>query len=148
EPAPAGADDLVWRVRLVAAAALLVRYWPAEGARHHAALALAGMLERAGWELEQGKTFLVAGATGAEDKEFKDRLRGAASTAQRIAAGNPATGAPTLAQIVGDEVVDRVREWLRLTSLGTADSGSWPDPAPFGDELLPVPPFDLELIPS
>src|SRR5579862_1367086 len=45
------ADVLISAVRRVAAGALLVRHWPTKGSRHHAFLALAGVLARAGWSV-------------------------------------------------------------------------------------------------
>src|SRR4051794_20143977 len=55
-PANIDADVLVSAVRKVAAA-LLSRHWPAEGSRHHAFLALAGVLARGEWTLEDARTF-------------------------------------------------------------------------------------------
>jgi hypothetical protein len=107
-------EDLARRVRLVAAAALLARHWPARGARHDCALALAGMLLRAGNSEEDVVHFVEAVTLAAGDEETRARVRDVLTTAKRIAAGRPATGAPTLAEIVGDEIVCHVREWLRL----------------------------------
>jgi hypothetical protein len=149
EPARVDGNDLAWRVRTVAAAALLARSWPVKGQRHDAALALAGMLLRGGWKEEETARFVEGVATGANDEETRQRVRDAISTARRLASGRTATGAPTLAQIVGDEVIRRVREWLRLdTTYTAANASGWPDPALLGDELLPVPAFDLELLPA
>ena len=53
EPAEVDANDLFQRVHILAAAALLARHWPAKGRRHDAALALSGMLLRAGWDAER-----------------------------------------------------------------------------------------------
>ena len=51
-PANIDADVLVSAVRRVAVAALLSRHWPTKGARHHAFLALAGILARSEWSLD------------------------------------------------------------------------------------------------
>jgi hypothetical protein len=51
-PANIDPDVLVSAVRKVAAAALLSRHWPSKGSRHHAFLALAGVLARGEWTLE------------------------------------------------------------------------------------------------
>ena len=56
-PANIDADVLVSAVHKVAATALLARHWPAKGSKHHAFLALAGVLARAGWSREDAKTF-------------------------------------------------------------------------------------------
>jgi Protein of unknown function (DUF3987)/Bifunctional DNA primase/polymerase, N-terminal len=140
EPAEADAGDLCRRVHIVATATLLARYWPAEGRRHDAALALAGMLLRAGWNEEQASQFVGAVAAAAGDEEQRQRVRDVVSTANRLIAGRSATGAPTLAQIIGDVVAERAREWLGIAVV-------WPDPSPLGDEMPPVQTFSLELLP-
>jgi len=56
-PANIDAEVLMSAVRRVAAAALLVRHWPTKGSRHHAFLALAGVLARAEWSPEDAKAF-------------------------------------------------------------------------------------------
>jgi hypothetical protein len=114
EPAQVDGRDLSWHVQLVAASALLARYWPPQGRRHDAALALAGMLLRAGWSNEDVSHFVEAVAEAAGDEEHRKRARDAVSTADRLNAGRSATGGPALAQIVGDAVVQRVREWLGI----------------------------------
>lgn len=150
DPALVEGATLSRAVAHVAAAALVARHWPAKGQRHDAALSLEGMLVRGGWTGEQIKAFILAVATAGGDEELKDRLRGVDSTERRLAAGCTATGAPTLASVVGDAVVTKVRDWLGINdargSIPTHASG-WPDPAPLGDELLPVPVFDLQLLP-
>jgi Bifunctional DNA primase/polymerase, N-terminal len=49
-PANVEADDLISAVHELAAVALLARYWPKKGVRHHTFLALAGVLARAQWK--------------------------------------------------------------------------------------------------
>ena len=56
-PANVDAEALTSTVRRVAAAALFARHWPTKGSRHHAFLALAGVLARAGWSVEDAKVF-------------------------------------------------------------------------------------------
>jgi hypothetical protein len=56
-PANVDADVLLSAVRRVAALAVLARHWPTKGSRHHAFLALAGVLARADWNLEDAKSF-------------------------------------------------------------------------------------------
>ncbi len=116
EPADADATDLFQRVHSLAAAALLARHWPSKGRRHDAALALSGMLLRAGWDGEKASHFVGAVAAAAGDEEQRMRMRDVLSTAERQNAGRTTTGAPVLSEIVGDAVVQRVREWLGITS--------------------------------
>jgi hypothetical protein len=148
EPASVNARQLADAVAHVAAAALLANHWPVEGSRNHAANAVAGMLLRAGWGEEQTARFIEAVATAAGDDEFRQRVRDVVSTVKRLMTGRTTTGAPTLAQIVSDEVVRRVRQWLALGVSAVGAASDWPDPAPLGDELLSVPSFDVELLPT
>jgi hypothetical protein len=147
EPANADASDLFQRVHNLAAAALLGRYW-SKGQRHAAALALSGMLLRAGWDDERVSHFVGAVAAAAGDEEQSMRMSDVFSTAERQSTGRPTTGAPTLAEIVGDVVVQQVREWLGIARYEVRDPQDWPDPAPLGDELPLVQAFSPELLPS
>jgi hypothetical protein len=141
EPAQADAGDLALRVHKVAAAALLARYWPPQGRRHDAALALAGMLLRAGWSNSEASYFVGTVASAAGDEEERQRIRDVASTAERLNAARTATGAPALAQIIGDVVVERAREWLGIAVV-------WPEPPPLGEEMPPVQTFSMDVLPS
>ena len=150
EPARVDGRALAQAVRRVAAAALMARHSPAQGYRHDASLALAGMLIHGGWTEDEAAPFIEAVATASHDEETRARVRNVASTEKRIAAGKGAAGGSTLAGIIGADVVKRAREWLGLDrrNVSTSSPTDWPIPAPLGDELLPVPPFDLELLPT
>jgi putative DNA primase/helicase len=113
-PANIDADVLVLAVRRVAAGALLVRHWPAEGSRHLAFLALAGVLVRADWGLDDAKAFHRAlyrclwpanPDLNAADSEVE-------STFEKHAAGRETTGIPTLAELIDKKVIDTVLRWL------------------------------------
>jgi hypothetical protein len=149
EPAVVSAALLRNAVARVASAALLARHWPATGSRHHAANAVAGMLLRAGWNEKQTARFVEGIAMATHDEEVRERLRDVVTTARRLSSGGPATGAPSLAAIVGDDVVRRIRQWLELKREATisGDDG-WPDPEPLAAALLPVPAMDLALLPQ
>jgi hypothetical protein len=116
EPATVAAGDLQVAVAKVAAAALIARHWPAEGSRHEAARALAGLLLRAEWTEEAVITFIEAIITAARDPECRDRIASVRSTVKARAAEKRTTGGPTLASLLsdGEKVVERVREWLAL----------------------------------
>lgn len=120
-PAKVKADKLVRGTKLVAAAALLARHWPAQGSGNEAALALAGTLLRAGWSLEATAGFIEATARAAGDEEWKNRAAAARSTQERLESNGEATGATRLGELVGDEVVDKVREWLESSDGNNTD---------------------------
>ncbi len=157
EPGTVDADVLQRAVAQVAAAAVLVRYWPAMGSRHEAALALGGGLLRAGWETQDTADFIWNIAQTAGDEEADDRRQAVLSTATALAAGEHATGWPTLVTLVDPRVVDAVRKWLGITSLEAtnsyevakvqADSLSAGVPAEVRARSIPVPPFPLEIFP-
>jgi putative DNA primase/helicase len=111
EPAAVDGDELHQAVARVASAALIARYWP-NGSRHFAALALAGMLARAGWTEEATEKFITAVATAAHDGELQSRLQDVVSTNRRLQEDKRVTGTPTLADLIGNDIVEKVREWL------------------------------------
>lgn len=115
EPARLKATDLLRDVKRLAVAALLARHWPAEGARHQTALAAAGFLLRARLDEEATTKIVVHAAHAAGDEEWERRATDVASTAAKFAAGDPITGAPTLAESLtgnGEKAVARLRQWL------------------------------------
>ena len=67
EPAQVDDEELLHAAKHLAAATLLARVWP-EGGRHDAALALSGVLLRAGWGEEKTQLFIRAVCAGGEDE--------------------------------------------------------------------------------
>lgn len=118
---PAIVDHIQLRsgVARVAAAALLARNWPSRGRRHEAALALHGVLLRAGWPEPETERFVHAVALAAQDEEWASRGANARTTAERLAQKGRTTGRPRLAEIVGEDVVNRISAWLELTQTGS-----------------------------
>jgi P4 family phage/plasmid primase-like protien len=131
QPAEVNATELLGAFARTAAAALLGRYWP-RNSRHLAALALAGMLLLAGWTEKAARRFLRAVTAVADDEETAGRLRDLVTTATRIRDGQNVTGAPTLAELVGDDIVTTVRKWLEL---GGPDVTAAGDSTPHNSEL-------------
>lgn len=118
-------------VRELAAATLLARHWPGEGSRHDASVALAGGLMLSKWKPKPTWRFMLEVARAGGDEEASFRRGDVATTARRILAGRKVQGWPTLAGIIGAEVVDTVREWLELTVEEVEDEPDDSDP----DEL-------------
>lgn len=115
-PANIDAEVLVSAVRKVAAAAVFSRHWPAKGSRHHAFLALAGVLARGEWSLDDARTFHRAiyrclwptnADLGAADSEVQ-------STFAKNSSGGQITGLPTLAGLIDKRVVDTALRWLGI----------------------------------
>lgn len=100
-------------VREVALAALLARHWPGSGARHTLAGLLAGFLLHAGLDGPAVTRIIKTAAIIAKDSDVADRLTFVASTCAAHANGQPVTGGPTLADTVGEDVVSKMRGWLK-----------------------------------
>ncbi len=136
DPADVALDDLQRAVREVAAAAILARHWPSKGSRDETAMALAGGLTRSGWEQEKVEQFVEAVAVAASDEEPRMRAAKAAPAGRKIEAGEKVTGWPTVAKRLGQfgpEVVDKVRDWLGITTTSSVDELPMPEPTPWPD---------------
>jgi predicted P-loop ATPase len=115
-PATVEPDDLIFAVSAVAAGALLCRYWPASG-RHDSMLALAGSLARSGWLAKDALIFCRAvytsvpthdpAAVSRVDSEVNDSF-------DKVGAGEPATGFPSLTTHIDSEIVETAFGWLGL----------------------------------
>jgi hypothetical protein len=119
-PATVVFESLAQNVAKLAAGALLAQHWPAPGTRHDAALALAGLLLRSGWSATDATQFVEAVSRAAGDEEALQRARDVISTATVVAAGRKATAGKTLARIIGDNVVRKIRAWLSLSERAKA----------------------------
>jgi hypothetical protein len=140
-------ETLQEAVRAIAAASLLARHWPSQGSRQDTALALAGGLLRAGWSVADTGRMLRAVTAAAGDEEATQRLSVLEPTAQKLRAGEPVSGWPVLARLLGppgEGVVQRVRSWLGCPSAATP--ATWEEPIPFQE--YPVPEFPLVCLPE
>ena len=115
-------EDIYRAVRKLAAACLLARHWPLIGSRNQAALALAGLLLRAPWTVEETEEFISNVARAAHDDEWESRGRTARRTQEKLAKGDAVTGKPRLDELVGKKVMDLVVRWLHLPLLPTGDT--------------------------
>jgi hypothetical protein len=113
------ARELERAVRQVGAAALLARHWPPKGSRDTAALAVAGVLARAGWEPHEADRFITAVARAAGDEEYPERAKAARSSA-RLSDGKNTYGWPKLIETFGERVASKVGEWLELSTATVA----------------------------
>ena len=124
-PAYVLVKDLRGYVGSVAAASLLVRYYPQKN-RHEFTLALVGFLLRRGMTEESVDSTLLAVATAVgpdachpEDvAHIRSNVR---DTAAALSEGRPTTGGRKLAEFMDPKIITKVVEWLGLTgsSLGT-----------------------------
>jgi Family of unknown function (DUF5906)/Bifunctional DNA primase/polymerase, N-terminal len=108
-PATIEASVLQSAVGRLAAAALIASLLTSDGMRDDVAAALTGILRRT-WSAEDVREFIGAIAHGAGDEEAAMRERKIDRQPQRE------FGWPTLRDRLGNEVVNRVAEWLDLAS--------------------------------
>lgn len=134
EPSRVPYIDLSCAVRRIAAACLIVRHYPVKGSRNNLALALAGGLLRAGWTEQETEQFISAICTVAQDEETSSRVQTVIGTGKKLAGEEKATGWPTVAKYLNQRVIDKVREWLGISShevheqpIETQSIVSWPE---------------------
>ena len=116
-------DELEDVVSVVAAGALLARYWPDKG-RHDAMLALAGALARGGFSFAPASQLNVEAlkfcravytAVPTHTPEGLARIESEVRDSfDKVAAGEPATGFPSLTQHIDEKVVKAAFGWLGL----------------------------------
>jgi len=136
--APAKVDARILRssVKQLAACALAAKHWPKEGARHDSALALSGGLLRSGWSAEDARGFVERVARVAGDEEWRERGEDVLSTAKRFSSGGAVTGIPSLAKLLDESIVEKLRDWLELSPSfevvpsheAVGSTVNWPDP--------------------
>jgi hypothetical protein len=116
EPAVVDGDDLLVRVRKLAAYSLLVRYWPRMPGntpnRHDCALALGGFLARTGETAAVIKETAELITRTAGDPDWRDRGRAAKDAAEAHSNGQNTYGLPTLLKLLDASVINCITEWL------------------------------------
>jgi hypothetical protein len=110
-------------VATLAAASMLVRRYPPDGARHTAALVLGGVLARAGWEEKDIAWFVGAVAQVAGDEESADRARSAADAVALLAEGKDTPGLPRMRAEWGGALTDLFAEWIGYANGASAKAG-------------------------
>jgi RecA-family ATPase len=148
EPASVDGDDLVRRVRELAAYSLIARYWPKQGlkARHHAALVVGGFLARAGKSPQEIKVAAEAIARAARDPEWRNRRAAGEDAAEAFQAGKHTFGLPEMRKQFGNSIADQIAEWFGYEHFGEPPKESpppAPPPEPTPEKLPPLPFLDM-----
>ena len=148
EPVWIDGDDLLKQARVLAAACLLVRYYPAKGNRHDVALTIGGFLSRCDFTEHQIKVFLGAIAIVAKDDELKDRIKAGTDALAHYEATGQARGHPKFAETFSKEVAKAVAEWLgyKFTEQGTTAMPERPWPVMGADAFYGYPGYFVKLI--
>jgi len=113
-PSVVSYKEIEKQVRWLAAAALLARYWPGEGKRHAASMALSGGLLKSGDEelTQDAEAFVASVALAAQDEEGMDRQQDVETSRKMIKAGKKVRGWPSLAKLMPKVVVMQAMNWL------------------------------------
>lgn len=121
DPFSIEAAELVRLMAAVAAATLLARAWPEQGARHDASLALAGGLLTS-MARDAAEPIFRAVLAAAGDEEAEVRIADFRSTAEKLEAGNNVQAWGKAGEVLGRGVIRRVRGWLGEASGGRDDA--------------------------
>lgn len=133
-PGQVEASTLETAVSRIAAASLLARHWTKEGSRHYAFLALAGILVRAGWNLDEAVNFhrAIYRALWGISADFSACEAEVKSTFTKHALDEEITGFKSLAELVDKVALAAALEWLEIQSyLPTPKRAEWTEVAPF-----------------
>ena len=98
----------------LAVTALLGPNYPGNGSRHEGALALGGVLVRAGWSADDIEHVVRVLARNARDEEISDRVETAVGARAVKANGQPVQGLPSLAKVWGKDAADTLGHWLPM----------------------------------
>jgi putative DNA primase/helicase len=110
--------------------------------------AFSGALRHSGWSLEQTENFVKAVVDAAGDEEATDRIRAARDTYTK---GTPTTGWPRLAEMLGEPIIGRLRDWLGVRREARQEPSIGEDPLPRGngaDFTRTEPPGKTEAVPD
>ena len=107
-------------VKYVATTAILARHWAGAGSRHRMVGHVAGFLCQLGLGEPAILAIIRTAATCAGDTtELDDRVKYAQNTIAKFGTDPEITGGPSLAGIIGEPAVSRIRSWWK----GAAASG-------------------------
>ena len=130
-PAEVTANALMDAVRQIAATALLARYWPKEGSRHDAFLALAGTLRRAGWQLDRAVAFhrAIYSVLWPGCPDMHACATEVESTFKKQDVGGETTGFRALSALVLPKTLKVALNWIGIGA-NTTQVTEWPEIVP------------------
>ena len=117
EPAKVAGEELVRVMRKLAVAALLKRHYPGDGSRHAGALAIGGVLVRAGRDADDIGHVVDEAARAAGDDDIDDRITTAKGAVGANATGTDVAGLQSARETWGDIVADTLGHWLKVRKL-------------------------------
>jgi hypothetical protein len=159
DPATIAASVPQADVAKVASVALLARYWPGKKTgRNEAFIALAGVLVRAGWPLDDAIVFhraLYRVLWGAH-ANLEAAKAEVVATYEKHNNGSETKGRPSLETLVDKRALRAAFGWMGISHPRSGASNAvneqgahgWPKPEPMQDELPPVEAFSLNFLPE
>jgi hypothetical protein len=105
------AADLLRIVQTIAVASLLARFWPGSGAKHDAALPIAGLFLSAGWEEGEAAELVFLASRAAGHEKPQDRKAVVHDTYRKARTGQPTSGIPKLKDYLPEEIVSTLYKW-------------------------------------
>src|SRR5262249_18407901 len=102
KPAPVCWSTIYKAVHRLAAAVLLLRYWPSQGGRHDFAMHLGGGLANLGVPVEEAAALVEVVATHAGDDEADDRVQTLRDSYAARHTGARHTGWPSVIKALGE----------------------------------------------
>jgi hypothetical protein len=114
QPVRVSGDELKRAVLKLAVTTLLQQNYPSIGSRHEGALAIGGVLARAGWSTNDIEHVVSVLARNARDDDINDRVKTAVGAVAVKADGKPVQGLPSLAKAWGKDAADTLGHWLPM----------------------------------
>lgn len=119
---PHGYEGLKAEAGCLAATVLLIDCWPGQGTRNEVAGAVAGVMLKAGRDVDEVAKFLELVAQMAGDDEWSSRGKNARSIAKKIDnKDKKIPGAPKLRKLIGEDQTNTILEWLGITETKKKD---------------------------
>jgi hypothetical protein len=107
-PSEINLDDLLYSVKKVYLAALVLRHYPVEGSRQDFCLGIAGVLLKSGFDALEAQEMVADIAKAAADEEWEKRELCVVSSAKKFSTGESIAGASLLSGIVDDGFIKKL----------------------------------------
>lgn len=133
--------ELERSVDIIAAGALLLRYFPDKGSRHDYIHSLCGALLWSGWGEQEVRRFMECFLACIYDEESRDRQTTVESTIQHFKKGDRIQGWRTLSQWIEGPILQTLKKWLTPSKRFQTPPKLSP-----GEIEVEIPPFDTALL--
>lgn len=115
QPSEIQFDKLRYYANLIAICCLIERSWPAKGSRQNAAMAVAGLLCKAGYQEDEIAKAIYHISKRAGDEEADKRCDAAKATMTKYKSGQPIVGISAMREIFDKQVLQCLTNWLEFS---------------------------------